>query len=78
MSLQKLQEKIGVTPDGSFGPKTLKAIMVYFKLTPERAAHFCGQLSHETGGFQLFIENLNYLVNLFLDNKNSEFFLLRS
>jgi putative chitinase len=60
MSLQKLQEKIGVTPDGSFGPKTLKAIMVYFKLTPERAAHFCGQLSHETGGFQLFMENLNY------------------
>lgn len=60
MSLIKLQEKIGVTPDGSFGPKTLKAAMAHFKLTPERAAHFFGQISHETGGFQSFIENLNY------------------
>lgn len=60
MSLKKLQEKIGVTADGSFGPKTLKAAAAYFKLTPEQAAHFFGQLSHETGGFNLFIENLNY------------------
>jgi putative chitinase len=60
MSLIKLQEKIGVTPDGSFGPKTLKAAATYFKLTPEEAAHFFGQLSHETGGFHLFTENLNY------------------
>lgn len=60
MSLIKLQEKIGATPDGSFGPKTLKAAAVYFKLTPEQAAHFFGQLSHETGGFHLFVENLNY------------------
>ncbi len=60
MSLVKLQEKIGVTPDGSFGPKTLKAATKYFGLTPEQSAHFFGQLSHETGGFQLFVENLNY------------------
>ena len=60
MSLKKLQEKIGATPDGSFGPNTLKKAMEYFKLTPERAAHFFGQTSHETGGFRLFTENLNY------------------
>lgn len=60
MSLQSLQKKIGVTPDGSFGPKTLKAIRDYYKLTDEQVAHFCGQLSHETGGFQIFSENLNY------------------
>ena len=60
MSLIKLQEKIGATPDGSFGPKTLKKAMEFFKLTPERAAHFFGQLSHESGGFQVFTENLNY------------------
>lgn len=60
MSLIKLQEKIGATPDGSFGPKTLKKAMVFFKLTPERAAHFFGQLSHESGGFHIFTENLNY------------------
>lgn len=58
--LQKLQEKIGATPDGSFGPQTIKMAANYFKLSPERAAHFFGQTSHETGGFQLFTENLNY------------------
>ena len=60
MSLIKLQEKIGVKADGSFGPATLKAAMKYFKLTPEKAAHFFGQTSHETGGFATFSENMNY------------------
>jgi putative chitinase len=60
MSLINLQKKIGVTPDGSFGPKTLIAIRDYFKLTNEQVSHFCGQLSHETGGFRSFTENLNY------------------
>lgn len=60
MSLIKLQEKIGATPDGSFGPKTIKLAAEYFKFSPERAAHFFGQTAHETGGFQLYVENLNY------------------
>lgn len=60
MSLEKLQEKIGAKADGSFGPATLKAAMAYFKMSPERAAHFFGQTSHETGGFNIFTENLNY------------------
>lgn len=60
MSLKNLQQKIGVTPDDSFGPNTLKAAMKYYGLTPIRAAHFFGQISHETGGFRAFIENLNY------------------
>jgi|TARA_R110000782_G_scaffold21299_1_gene57331 putative chitinase len=60
MSLIKLQEKIGATPDGSFGPNTMKKAMAYFKMTPERAAHFFGQTAHETGGFNAFSENLNY------------------
>ena len=60
MSLLKLQEKIGVKPDGAFGPTTLKAAMKYYNMTPERAAHFFGQTAHETGGFHTFTENLNY------------------
>ena len=58
--LEALQQKIGVNPDGSFGPGTLKAAMNFFNMTPERAAHFFGQTSHETGGFKAFGENLNY------------------
>jgi putative chitinase len=60
MSLKSLQEKIGVTADGNFGSSTMKAAMVHFKLTPIRAAHFFGQVAHETGGFKAFSENLNY------------------
>ena len=60
MSLKSLQEKIGVTADGAFGPGTMKAAMEFYKLTPVRAAHFFAQTSHETGGFKAFSENLNY------------------
>jgi putative chitinase len=60
MSLKSLQEKIGVTVDGAFGPGTMKKAMEFYKLTPVRAAHFFAQTSHETGGFKAFSENLNY------------------
>lgn len=60
MSLIKLQEKIGVKADGSFGPMTLKAAAAFFKLTPVRAAHLFGQTGTETGEFKVFSENLNY------------------
>ena len=60
MSLKALQQKIGVTADGSWGPGTLRAAAAYYKLSPARAAHFFGQTAHETGGFKAFSENLSY------------------
>jgi putative chitinase len=60
MSLKSLQTKIGVDADGAFGPGTLKAAMAYYKMTPERAAHFFAQTAHESGNFKAFAENLNY------------------
>jgi putative chitinase len=60
MSIQSLQAKIGVKVDGVLGPVTVKKAMEFFKLTPIRAAHFFGQTAHETGGFTIFTENLNY------------------
>jgi len=60
MSLKVLQEKIGVTADGAFGPGTMKKAMEFYKLTPVRAAHFFAQTAHESGGFKAFSENLNY------------------
>jgi putative chitinase len=60
MSLKSLQTKIGVNADGAFGPGTLKSAMAFYKMTPERAAHFFAQTAHETGGFKAFSENLNY------------------
>jgi len=60
MSLKHLQEKVGVTADGAFGPGTLKAALAHYKMTPVRAAHFFAQCAHESGGFKAFNENLNY------------------
>jgi putative chitinase len=60
MSLINLQKKIGVTADGAFGPGTLKAAAAYYKLSPNRAAHFFAQTAHESGNFRAFSENLNY------------------
>jgi putative chitinase len=60
MSLVNLQKKIGVTADGAFGPGTFKAAAAYYKLSPNRAAHFFGQTAHESGNFKTFSENLNY------------------
>jgi putative chitinase len=60
MSMIELQKKIGVTADGAFGPGTLKAAAAYYKLSPNRAAHFFAQCAHESGNFKAFSENLNY------------------
>jgi putative chitinase len=60
MSLINLQKKIGVTADGAFGPGTFKAAAAFYKLSPDRAAHFFAQTAHESGNFKAFSENLNY------------------
>jgi putative chitinase len=60
MSLKHLQEKVGVTADGLFGPGTMKAAQTHYKLTPVRTAHFFAQCAHESGNFKAFSENLNY------------------
>jgi putative chitinase len=58
--LAALQTKCGVTADGKWGPGTYKAARDYFKLSNTQAAHFFGQCAHESGGFKVFSENLNY------------------
>jgi putative chitinase len=59
-AMKQLQAKCGVSADGDFGPNTARAIAKHYDLKPERAAHFLGQASHESGGFKLTRENLNY------------------
>lgn len=58
--ITRLQQRAGVVPDGVFGPATYRAARGVFGLNNNQAAHFFGQCAHETGGFRLFSENLNY------------------
>ena len=60
--MERLQEKIGSTPDGAFGPNTARAIAKFYELSPERGAHLLGQAAHESSNFKLTKENLNYSV----------------
>ena len=59
-AMKTLQARVGVTADGAFGPKTARAIAKHYGLSAKRAAHLLGQASHESGGFKLVRENLNY------------------
>jgi putative chitinase len=73
MSIKALQEKIGATPDGDFGPNTLKKAATFFNFSKERAAHFFAQCAHETGMFRSFSENLNYSKTRVIDVFRSDF-----
>ena len=61
-AMKNLQEKVGVTADGAFGPNTARAIAKFYDLSELRGAHLLGQASRESGGFKLTEENLNYSV----------------
>lgn len=60
MVLTTLQQKISAPQTGVFDQLTFLSAMKFYKMTPERAAHFFGQCSVESGGFKIFEENLNY------------------
>lgn len=59
-SIKSIQLKIGTVPDGNFGPKSANAMVNFLKLNPIAGAHFVGQCWHESAGFSVVEENLNY------------------
>lgn len=58
--MKQIQKIVGSNPDGIFGRNTAKSIQSYYKLTSLEAAHLLGQCAHESGGFKVYEENLNY------------------
>ncbi len=58
--LETFQMKIGTSPDGDFGPMTFRKGKKYLSISDIEAVHFFAQCAHETAGFKMFKENLNY------------------
>jgi putative chitinase len=64
--IQLLQTKLNLPADGKIGPMTFNALRRHWNLTGIQLAHFLGQCDHETGGFNLWTENLNYSAQALL------------
>ena len=59
--LEKFQYKNSLVPDGILGKNTFAKMKEVFGISSnEKLAHFLGQVSHESIGFQVGEENLNY------------------
>lgn len=54
------QQSNGLVPDGNIGRLTMTKMIDVWGLNKFQISHFLGQVSHETGGFELAVENLNY------------------
>lgn len=55
------QRKYGLVADGIIGKNTIAKMRCVFGIqTDAQMAHFLAQVHHETGGFKLDTENLNY------------------
>lgn len=60
MIIQDFQKANNLEPDGKIGRLTFGAFGMAYNLTPIQTAHFLGQCGHESAGFKLMVENLNY------------------
>lgn len=58
--IKAFQAAHGLTADGIIGKNTLNKMKSVWGLNNEQLANILGQVHHETGGFQLDTENLNY------------------
>lgn len=65
--VKKIQKRVMVDQDGYFGQKTANGIKDYLQLNDIEATHLIAQCAHESNGFTVFEENLNYSAKRLLE-----------
>lgn len=58
--IQELQRLVGAAPDGVIGRETLSKFAGKFGRTRVQVIHFFANIHHESGGFSIARENMNY------------------
>lgn len=61
------QTSLGVTGDGLIGNNTLKAFATKFGKTKAETIQFFANIHHESGGFTIERENMNYRANRIME-----------
>lgn len=60
MSVKIIQKHVGATQDGIIGNETLSKFRQKYGISKAMTAHFFGNIDHESGGFRIVRENMNY------------------
>jgi len=60
MGIKKIQKFVGAKDDGIIGRETLTKFMNKLGISKAMTAHFFGNVDHESGGFRITTENMNY------------------
>lgn len=60
MSVKIIQKHVGAIQDGIIGNETLSKFRQKYGISKAMTAHFFGNIDHESGGFRIVRENMNY------------------
>lgn len=66
MSVKLIQKHVGAIQDGIIGNETLSKFRQKYGISKAMTAHFFGNIDHESGGFRIVRENMNYSASRML------------